>query len=188
MPNISMNLVTASRRPTIAGLALAVLVAACSGAPAGGTANSPANPTAAGSVPAPTSVGPGGGVPTEMCPLISGADVAMIVARDLAETRPEGNWCTWTFTERRTGAIAGIDGTVIVRYEGDTATLDSVKRAFPGGEDVSIAEGGYWSDDFSVLYVVKGGHVYAVQLILFDKAEPRKDMATRVAQLLLAKL
>ena len=123
-----------------------------------------------------------------MCPLISGTDVATIVGMDLAETKPEGNWCTWTFTERRSGAIPGIGGTVIVRYENDDTTLTLSKGAFPGGEDVSIGDRAYWADDVSVLYVVKGGHVYAVQLILFDKAEPRKDMALAVAQLLLARL
>ncbi len=177
-------------------LALAMVVAACNSAPgAGAPGGAPAGSAAGGSQPGggtqppATSVGAGGTVPAEMCPLVSGEDIAAIVDKDLAETRPGADaWCTWTFTERRPGALPGIDGTVIVRYEGDGITLDTAKSASPGGEDVSIGDRGYWTDDFSVLYVVKGAHVYAIQLILFDEAEPRLDMATQIAQLLLAKL
>lgn len=190
-----MNRSTHWGRRSVAGLALAMVVAACSSAPGAATPNaSPGTTTPPGatapaaSTPPAASVGTGGAVLTEMCPLISGTDVATIVGMDLAETKPEGNWCTWTFTERRSGAIPGIGGTVIVRYENDDTTLTLSKGAFPGGEDVSIGDRAYWADDVSVLYVVKGGHVYAVQLILFDKAEPRKDMALAVAQLLLARL
>jgi hypothetical protein len=53
---------------------------------------------------------------------------------------------------------------------------------------VSIGDRGYWTDDLSVLYVAKGAHVYAVQLILFDRTDPRKDMAIEIARLLLAKV
>ena len=182
------------RPAVIAALACVTIIAACGGAPGAGTPNAPANSALGASQPPAVSQAPtlslgGGAAPTEMCPLISGEDVATIVGKDLAETTPGANaWCTWTFTDRTPGAFPGIGGTVIVRYDSDDTQIEHPKNAFPGGEDVTIADRGYWTDDFATLYFVKGAHLYAVQLVQFDAVEPRKDMAIQVAQLLLAKL
>jgi len=148
------------------------IVAACGGSvPGAGTSGTPAGSSSGPNQPLATSVGAVGAL-AEMCSLISGEDIAMIVDKDLDATQPGADgWCTWTFTDRRPGAIAGIGGSVIVRYEDDDVTLGIQKGAFPGGEDVSIGDRGYWTDDLSVLYVAKGAHVYAVQLILFDRTD-----------------
>lgn len=208
MSSISMHLATKPPRSPVAGVALAfvMIVAACGATPGAGSSGAPArsaaggNPSVVGSTPvggthqagggqpAASSVGGAAGVPTDMCAVVSGQDVAVIVGKDLAETKPEGDWCTWDFTDKKAGSIKGIGGSVIVRYEDDDTTLGITKTAFPNGEDVSIGDGGYWTDGLSVLSVAKGGHVYDVQLILFDKADPRKEMAMKIAQLLLAKL
>jgi len=126
-----------------------------------------------------------------MCPLISGEDIAMIVDKDLHETQPSADGsCTWTFTDKRPGALAGIGGSVSVRYENDDITLEGQKALFPDGEDVSIGgDRGYLPDELVVLYVVKGAHVYAVQLSGFrEPTDPRKDILIETARLLLAKV
>ena len=126
-----------------------------------------------------------------MCPLISGEDIAMIADKYLDETQPDADGsCTWTFTDKRPGAIAGIAGSVSVRYENDDITLEGPKALFRDGEDVSIGgDRGYLPDELVVLYVVKGAHVYAVQLSGFrEPTDPRKDILIETARLLLAKV
>jgi hypothetical protein len=164
-----------------------VLLAACSSspaAPAGGSA--PA--TAAGATQAAaTPAGGGGGGASNICQLISAAEIGQIVGKTVATTEPGKNDCTWTLNDKSDPPIP-IGGAVTVRTEGN-ASLAGPKIAFPGGEDISgIGEQAYWTDGFSVLYFVKGGASYAVQLVLFNKADPRKDYATKIAQLVLTKL
>jgi len=105
----------------------------------------------------------------------------------VATTEPNGTGCTWSFTDKDS-QIPGLGGTVTARVEGNDTGLKGPKLAFPGGEDVAIGDRGYWSDNLSVLYFVKGSNVYAVQLVLFNKADPRKDIAVKVAQLALSRI
>lgn len=172
------------RLPAFMLLAFTV-VAACSSAP--GAPGPPGTPAGSGpavaSTPA-TSVGAVGAL-AEMCSLISGEDIAMIVDMDLDATQQSADGsCSWNFTG------TARSGSVIVRYENDDITLEGAKALFRDGEDVSIGgDRGYLPDELVVLYVVKGAHVYAVQLFGFDPTDPRrKDILIETARLLLAKV
>ncbi len=171
--------------PVFLLLAFAILTVACAGAPGAQTPGAPAGSGPAG-VPTPaTPANAGGGVPAEMCPLISGEDIAMIADMDLDATQQSADGsCSWRFTG------TARSGSVTVRYENDDITLEGAKALFRDGEDVSIGgDRGYLPDELVVLYVVKGAHVYAVQLFGFDPTDPRrKDILIETARLLLAKV
>ncbi len=179
-----------TRLPAFMLLAFTI-VAACSSAPgAPGTPGTPAGSgPAVASTPA-TSVGAVGAL-AEMCSLISGEDIATIIDKDLAKTEPgPDGLCSWTFTDSTPGAFAGKEWFVNVSQESDPipVAMRQGQFALPNGEDVSIGDGGYWAPGLGVLYVQNGADVYDVQLILFTQADPRKDLATEIAQLVLAKV
>lgn len=179
----------------LAGGLLAIL-AACSSGPAalptgvGVTPSGATATTAASATGAPTASGPAASTPADgaivNCQTISGDDIATIIGKDLAGASPFGDiQCTWTFTG---GAGAESDRTVVVRWANDDTTLAAAKSAYPGGEDLSLGDRGYWADSVNILYVAKGTHAYAIDLPDFDADEPRKDFAIAIAQLLLAAL
>ena len=124
-----------------------------------------------------------------MCSLISGEDIATIIDKDLAKTEPgPDGLCTWTFTDSTPGAFAGKEWVVNVSQESDPLPVANWQGAYADGEDVSIGDGGYWAPGLGVLFVQKGAAVYDVQLVLFTQEDPRKDLATEIAQLVLAKV
>ena len=166
-------------------LVFAMIFAACSSAPAAGTPDAPAGSLPVGSQPLATLAGPGGDAPLVNCQTIAGADIAMILGMDLAGAQPFGDLaCRWTFTDKASGP----GRTVNVRWANDDTALQGAKNLYPGGEDVSLGDRGYWADSANILHVAKGAHAYAIDLSGFDATDPRKDIAIQVAQLLLAKV
>ncbi len=165
------------------------IVAACGGsAPGAGTSGTPAGSSSGPNQPPATSVGAVGAL-AEMCSLVSGEDIATIIDKDLAETEPgPDGLCTWTFTDSSPGAFAGKEWVVNVSQESDPLPVANWQGQYADGEAVSIGDGGYWAPGLGVLFVQKGAAVYDVQLVLFTQEDPRKDLATEIAQLVLAKV
>ena len=75
-----------------------------------------------------------------------------------------------------------------VRWSGRGGTLDGVKNLYPGGEDVSIGDRGYWADGQSTLYFAKGDYEYAIDVSGLDTTDPLKDIAIKIAELLVPKV
>lgn len=174
-----------ARRPAFILLAFTI-VAACGSAP-----GAPGTPAGSGSTVTSAPTAPAGAVGTlaEMCSLISGEDIATIIDKDLAKTEPgPDGLCTWTFIDTTPGAFAGREWVVNVSQESDPLPVESWRGAYADGEDVSVGDGGYWAPGLGVLFVQKGAAVYDVQLVLFTDEDPRKDLATEVAQLVLARV
>ncbi|HYI21327.1 MAG TPA: hypothetical protein VEX62_01705 [Candidatus Limnocylindrales bacterium] len=49
--------------------------------------------------------------------------------------------------------------------------LDDARTLFPGGEDIAVADDGYWMPDLNVLTFSKGGRIFSVQIALIDSDE-----------------
>ena len=123
------------------------------------------------------------------CQTISADDLVTVVGRDFVEATPFGDIaCTWIFADMPSGASAGPEARVYVRWANDDTTLESTKSANPGGEDVSIGDRGYWADGASTLYFAKGVNVYAIDLSGLDTTDPLKDIAIKIAELLVPKV
>jgi hypothetical protein len=183
MSRPSMILITRWLRRPVAGLALAIVIAACGSAPGPGTSGAPAGSVGAASRPPAASVGAGGATPVVNCQTISGEAIGTILGMDLAEANPFGDLsCTWTFKDKASGVNAG---SIQVRWSNDDVSLGGTKNAFPGGEDVSIGDRGYWAAGPDILYVAKGAHAYAIDVSGLDESARGKEIATQVAELLL---
>ncbi len=123
------------------------------------------------------------------CQTIPGPDLVTIIGKEVVEANPFGDLaCTWIFAGSASVASGSPDVSLYVRISGQDPTLGSLKNLFPGGQDVSIGDRGYWVESDSSLYVAKGTYAYGISLRGFDPADSRQDMAIEIARLLLAKV
>lgn len=160
-------------------LALALMLvaaSACTSAPAGGGPVSPATTPDAGQQT------DGAAAAGDVCELVTETEIADATGRAVTDMVAAEDNCTWTIGEF---------DTINLRVESrNDPELQGPHVAFPEGEDVSgLGDRAYWVEDVSVLYFVRGGIAYAVQLVVFsEELDSPRAVAESIARFALARL
>jgi hypothetical protein len=124
-----------------------------------------------------------------MCEVLPSADVARISGKTavVAPDQSDPDGCTYNVGEA--GSVIP-DYVIDFRLDEPGGDLSGPKLAFSGGQDVAgIGDAAYWSPGVTVLWFIRGGNVYAIQLILFgeDDGDPLA-IAQQLAQVALGRL
>jgi hypothetical protein len=203
-------------RSAAALAAICLAIAACSsgaGSPAPATSSAPRDP--APSVALPTVDAPSVAVPTQggtieppeptepsdgngttsvlPCEALA-ADVSAALGseRTVGDTVLEAEGCTYNLSEPGPDSVPGLGGIVNVRLEEEGNTdMTILKSIWPeGAEDLTgIGDAAFWAPEVDVLYAVKNGNIYAVQLVIMGEAiaDP-KAVTTSIMRALFAKI
>lgn len=141
----------------LAIIGAAVLLAACTSVPVPPTAR----PGATLFVP----VGTGGPpVTTNLCDLVTIEEVQAATGRPAQVQVGLGEMhCAWDV-----GDPSALVPEMVIdfRFDGAGTDLAGPRLAQPGGQDVAgIGDGAYWAPDVKILWFVRGGNTFAVQLV-----------------------
>jgi hypothetical protein len=191
-------------RVVIAALALVVtlVLGACAtvapagpATPAGTTAATPAAPADGATTQPeaePTQVAaatPGQSTGGNLCDRVTldeisaAAGGAPVALGEDYDTDGECNWDVGTPNDLGTPAAF-----LNLRRDFSTA-LEEARELWPGGEELEIGDDAYFTPELNVVYVQKGGTVYAVQVVVVDADQINaRDLMVGVAQSALPRL
>ena len=167
--------------------AFAMLAIACSSVPS--FTIPPINIPSIPPIDIPTDAPDGQNTPAagNMCGLISLQEIGAAAGGTATVDENTGsNECTWTIA--KTGSF--IPGTINLRLDSAGSNdLAIIKSVWSEGQDVPVGDGGWWGKGINVLWFLKSGNTYAVQLIfLTDDEAGNQLVATNLATLAASRL
>lgn len=133
---------------------------------------------------------PSGGPPAEgnLCSVISVQEISTFTGGTATlGTDIDAGECEWTVV--KPGVV--LPGVVSLTLdEAGANNIPVIKTVYSGGQDVAVAEGGYWVPFISTLYYVDGGNTYSVTALFLSSQDPNAALAaaTQIATTAAARL